>query len=88
MGAGEELKFINDFIKKNNLKALVLPSKENVFDYFNIIDIVVLPSRIDPFPLVMLESGLMKKAFIGSSVDGIKEFIVNGKDGIRFSKGR
>jgi len=86
IGDGEDLKFIIDFIKKNNLKALVLPSKENIFDYFNIIDIVILPSRVDPFPLVMLESGMMKKAFIGSDVDGIKEFIVNGKDGLIFPK--
>ena len=32
----------------------------------------------------MIESGLMKKPFIGSNVDGLKEIVDNGFDGILY----
>ncbi len=49
--------------------------------YYSISDIVVLPSRVDPFPLVMIESGMMKKALLGADVDGIAEFINHKENG-------
>jgi glycosyltransferase involved in cell wall biosynthesis len=84
IGDGDDKKYINNFINQNNLDAVILSPKTNIYDYLNLIDIVVLPSKVDPFPLVMIETGLIKKAFIGSDVDGIKEFIENGKDGFLF----
>jgi glycosyltransferase involved in cell wall biosynthesis len=55
--------------------------------YYHLSDVVILPSRRDPFPYVMLETGLNKKAFIGGNVDGIAEFIEDGKDGLLFTPG-
>ncbi|GAB4150128.1 MAG: hypothetical protein Fur0015_14270 [Ignavibacteriales bacterium] len=43
-----------------------------------------MPSRVDPFPLVMLEAGLFRIPLIGSKVDGIAEFIEDEKDGLFF----
>jgi glycosyltransferase involved in cell wall biosynthesis len=88
IGDGEDKNLILNFINKEHLRAHVLNPKENIYDFYNIIDIVVLPSKVDPFPLVMLESGLMKKAFIGSDIDGIKEFIENGKNGMLVKCGK
>lgn len=82
----DEIK-INSFIIQNKLNAKVLSSQEDIYNYFQLLDVFVLPSRIDPFPLVMLETGLMKKPLIGSSVDGIAEFIENEKDGLFFESG-
>jgi len=84
IGDGDDKNYIDDFITNNNLNVIALSPKRYIYDYINLIDIVVLPSKVDPFPLVMIETGLMKKAFIGSDVDGIKEFIENGKDGFLF----
>ena len=47
-------------------------------------DVVVLPSRIDPFPYTMLEAANYMVPFIGSNVDGISEYIENGNTGILF----
>jgi glycosyltransferase involved in cell wall biosynthesis len=55
--------------------------------YYSIADIVVLPSRIDPFPFIMLETGLAKKPFIGGRTGGIEEFIEDGVDGLLVEPG-
>lgn len=80
----QEVKSFCDFHKTNTT---FLSSKENIFDYHNLIDLVVLPSRVDPFPLTMLEAGIMKRPFIGSNVDGIPELISNGENGLLFESG-
>jgi glycosyltransferase involved in cell wall biosynthesis len=82
IGEGEEKDHIKNYIHSNNLNARILSPAENVFKYYKISDVIVLPSRTDPFPMVMLEAGLTKKPFIGSKVDGIDEFIEDGKNGL------
>lgn len=82
VGNGKEETFVTQYINKNNLKAKIINASLSVFEIYKISDIIILPSRVDPFPLVMLEAGLMKKPFIGSNVDGIGEFITHGVDGI------
>jgi len=87
IGKGLDYKNANNYCNLNNLKVTFLSSKENIFEFYNLMDLVVLPSRIDPFPLVMLEAGLMQKPFIGSNVDGIAELIEHNKDGLLFESG-
>ena len=65
---------------------ILVTANINIFDYYNIFNCVVLPSRVDPFPLVALEAGLMKIPFIGSDVNGISEIISHSKDGLLFKK--
>jgi glycosyltransferase involved in cell wall biosynthesis len=66
----------------NDNKIIFLPpQKENSYLY-SIANIVVLPSRIDPFPFVMIEAGAFKKPFIGGNTGGISEFIEDGKNGL------
>lgn len=60
---------------------------ENPYSVYSIADIIVLPSRMDSFPYIMLESGLFKKPFIGSKTGGIAEFIEDGVDGLLFEPG-
>ena len=60
---------------------------KNPYSYYAIADLVVLPSRVDPFPYVMLEAGLMHKPFVGAKTGGIEEFIIDGKNGILFEPG-
>lgn len=77
---------------KNNLKlvksiknkyALILIEPQLSINYlYQVADVVVLPSRSDSFPYVMLEAGVHKKPFIGGNTGGIAEFIEDGKNGL------
>lgn len=60
VGDGTDFDGINHFIISNKLTATIVSAQKDIFDYINIIDVLILPSRIDPFPLIMLEAGLMK----------------------------
>ncbi len=84
IGNGKDEGKIRDLITRNKLSAKLINAQIDIFNYYKLIDILVLPSRIDPFPLVMLEAGLMQKPFIGSNVDGITELIEHEKDGLLF----
>jgi len=84
VGAGEEKMSIKKFYSENRLPIRLVNPARNVFDYYNIADVIVLPSRVDPFPYVMLESGLMNKPFIGSNVDGLSELIKHRTNGLLF----
>jgi glycosyltransferase involved in cell wall biosynthesis len=61
---------------------IVLKPREKNYLLYNIADLVVLPSRVDPFPFVMIEAGSFKKPFIGGNTGGIAEFIEDGKNGL------
>lgn len=87
IGNGVDETKIRSFIAQNKLNAKEMNSQKDIFNYFQLLDVFVLPSRVDPFPLVMLEVGLMKKPFIGSDVDGIAELIEHDKDGLLFEAG-
>lgn len=84
IGEGGEEKALKDYCSENKLPVQLLSSRTNIFDYYNIADVIVLPSRVDPFPFVMLETGLMNKPFIGSNVDGISELINHRVNGLLF----
>ena len=48
---------------------------------------IVLPSKSDPFPYVMLEAGKFRKPFIGGNSGGIAEFIEEGVNGLLVAPG-
>lgn len=79
VGCGDDIKKI--YIPEN---VIVTESKLNIFDYYGAFDCIVLPSKIDPFPLTALEAGMMKVPFIGSRVNGIPEIIDENSDGLLF----
>jgi len=70
----------NSFSK--NKKIIYLPPEKNINYLYSIADVVLLPSRIEPFGLVMIEAGSFKKPFIGGNTGGIAEFIEDGKNGL------
>jgi glycosyltransferase involved in cell wall biosynthesis len=85
-GDGVDEPILRETVNKLKIPVIFLGAVENIWDYVFLSDIIILASRIDPFPLIMIEAGLASKAFIGSDVDGIPEFIDNYSDGILFSK--
>jgi L-malate glycosyltransferase len=86
IGSGKNERSIKKFISENNLPAILINPVENIYDYLNIFNVLVLPSRTDPFPLTMLLSGAAKVPFIGSSVGGIKELIRDENNGLLFDR--
>jgi glycosyltransferase involved in cell wall biosynthesis len=65
----------------------LVESRRDNYILYSIADVVVLPSRSDPFPLVMVEAGTFGKPFIGGKTGGIAEFIEDGKNGLLFDPG-
>jgi glycosyltransferase involved in cell wall biosynthesis len=77
-----ENNYFQSEISKFNKAVIYIPPQKNNYYLYLLADIVVLPSRFDPFPFVMLETGLHKKPFIGGNTGGIAEFIEDGKNGL------
>lgn len=84
VGNGTNENQIKEFITQKNLSVKLINSQKDIYNYYQLLDLFVLPSRVDPFPLVMLEAGLFRIPLIGSKVDGIAEFIEDEKDGLFF----
>lgn len=72
---------------KSDEDILYLGARADTNSFFELCDIVILPSREDPFPYVMLEAGIANKPFIGSHTGGIEEFIDDGVNGFLFEPG-
>ncbi|QCT93960.1 glycosyltransferase family 4 protein [Caminibacter mediatlanticus TB-2] len=60
--------------------------KENLSNYYSIFDVVVIPSRFEGFGLTAIEAMSYKIPVIASNVDGLKEIIKDGEDGLLFNK--
>ena len=86
-GNGIDEKILRETALKKKLPVLFLGSLDNIWNYLNACDIVILPSRVDPFNLGMIEAGLLGKPVIGANVDGIAETIKDHSTGILFSNG-
>lgn len=84
VGNGKDDKEVLEFITQNNLAVKFINSQNDIYNYYQLLDLFILPSRVDPFPLVMLEAGLFRIPLIGCKVDGIAEFIEDEKDGLFF----
>ena len=54
---------------------LILPQTADVVDFYAELDIFVLPSRMEAFPLVVLEALLSKKPVVAMDVAGVREVI-------------
>ncbi|MCH7974343.1 MAG: glycosyltransferase family 4 protein [Bacteroidetes bacterium] len=86
IGGIEEKSFSNK-INRYYKGIIHLSPSSKYYHYYELADVVISPSRKDPFPLVMLETGIMKKPFIGSRTGGISEFIDDGVNGFLFEPG-
>ena len=84
-GNGPERKNLELQVTKLNLQNDVVFL--NYFPYkkmpelYNVCDIFVLPSVVEPFGMVLIEAMACGKPVIGSKVGGISDIIENGKNG-------
>jgi len=61
--------------------------REDVPTLINLCDIMILSTRWEGLPLVPLEAGACKKPVIASDIDGVREVVLNGKNGFLFQVG-
>jgi len=64
-----------------NDRVLFLGFRNDIENIIQALDLIVVPSLHDPFPLVALEAMACGKPVIASAVDGLKEIITDGQEG-------
>ena len=82
-GKGEKTDEIKAQISELGIgKCVIMTNQANIYDLYNAIDFLVLPSiEQEDFPNVVIEAMYMKKPVIGTDVGGIPEQIKNGYNG-------
>ena len=89
IGKGKGLLRLKYEIKQKNLTGNIqcLGHLTNVNEILNCVDVVVLPSGLETFGLVLAEAMAMKKPVVAYAVGGIPELINEGKTGFLVEKG-
>ncbi len=86
-GSGEEKDKYIDFKNQHGIDNVhFLGQIEDIYSFYNAIDINTLTSLSESFPYALLEGGLMKKPTIASRVGGIPEMIADKECGLLFEK--
>ena len=86
VGADEFSKNLKLF-QSNSVKIILLPAKDDLREFYEAANVVILPSLKEGLGYTMLEAGLYKVPFIGSRTGGIAEFIEDGINGYLFEAG-
>ena len=84
VGDGALRRDLETLVKSLNLQnhLLFTGQRMDVRDILAALDIVVVPSIQEGFPVLTLEAMAMEKPIVATSIDGIKEQITNGKEGL------
>lgn len=88
IGDGELKNKVVNLVHKLGLtdKVIFLGFRQDVPDILNAIDIYCLPSLWEGLPIGVLEAMAMGKAVVASAVDGTREVIENGRNGLLVAK--
>jgi len=82
-GEGEERAKCEAYIRENRLdNCRLLGHIQDIYSFYNCLDINTLASRTESFPYSLLEGGVMKKATVATAVGGIPEMIEDGVTGL------
>ena len=71
---------------KSRIKYLSVLSKKEVYNLYSKAEAIIIPSRLDNYPNVMIESILFKKPIIGFFNSSLDEVINDGKTGFLGNK--
>lgn len=86
VGDGQDSKRYQEMVKENNLEdqIIFLGRKQNPYPYFKISDCVILTSDYEGYPVVFLESMILKKPIITTKVSDYED--IEGKYGYTTTK--
>lgn len=89
-GEGEKEEFLKGYVREKNLDGVIIfiGPEQNVFNFMNAVDIIVLPSIAqEDFPNVVIEAMSLGKPVIASSIAGTPEQITHMRDGLLVEPG-
>jgi len=81
-GTGESTVLIREMERKGIVSSLGIIPHSKMPQFWNSVDICVVPSLIEPFGLVALEALACGVPVIASAVGGLKEIVVDGSCGL------
>ena len=89
VGSGQQETEVKKLIKKNGLEDLFILTgfQDNIYKFYPIIDIFILPSLYEGLPMVILEAMSFKKAIVSMNVGSINEVIINEENGELVERG-
>ena len=89
VGSGELENYVKEYARKYNIsdKVIITGWDENVEKYIPAFDIAMLPSKWEGFGLAIIEYMACDKPIIASKVGGIKDIIVDEKNGLLVKSG-
>ena len=79
--------FFDDYLQQTNITFLGSLSHKNVIHQIGMSDIICLPSFHEGFPRVLMEAAAAGRGIIASDIDGCKECVINGYNGILVKPG-
>ncbi|WP_278548723.1 glycosyltransferase family 4 protein [Paraclostridium bifermentans] len=84
VGSGDKIDYIKKIIEENNLQKNItlLGFRKDIGNIINQLDLVVLSSLWEGFPLTPLEVFSQKNTIIATNVDGTSEIVKDGINGI------
>jgi len=90
-GEGRERKSLEQLILhcklEGEVKLLGHVSREQLDSYYSMADLVVLTSRSEGIPLVLMEAMVRGKAVLAPAITGIPELVVHGQTGFLYRPG-
>jgi|GEM_PF-2552666 len=89
LGEGEERENLERYIKEHGLSDNVhfCGVQKNVYDYIKKSRLLVLPSKIEGFPITILEAHYCRTPVLGSDISSIREALHEGENGVLFRAG-
>ncbi len=89
IGDGQEKDRLIQFCSNNGLKEKVIFTghQKNIADFYQIMDVLTLPSYSEGLPNVVLEAMTLKIPIIATSVGGVPEVIADGRNGVLVKPG-
>ncbi len=89
IGDGQEKERLNNFCSENGLKdrAIFTGYQNNIANFYQIMDLLILPSFNEGLPNVLLESMALKIPVVATSVGGVPEVITDGRNGVLVKPG-
>ncbi len=90
-GTGREHEYLKSFAKSSGLDDYIefvgFVTREEICELLSSSDILILPSRTEIFPNVLLEAMAVGVPVIASNVGAVNELIRDGRDGLLFDSG-